>query len=247
MTSSRPGERVSSQSAGSVCERPAGKRKPVITIDGPSAAGKTTVARELARCLGFRLVDTGAMYRAVALRVKEAGLGPEEGPAFRALLARITVELRGDRVLLDGRDVSDAIRTSEISELTSKLTALEAVRKKVTPIQRELAAGGGVVLEGRDTGSVVCPDAEVKFYLDASEEVRARRRLREVEARGNHRSLAEVQSELRERDRQDRSRQLAPLVIPEGAVVIDSTDKTIEAVVTEMREAVRRTGCSIGS
>lgn len=219
----------------------------MITIDGPAGVGKSTVARELARRLGFRFVDTGAMYRAVALRVKEAGLPPEDGSELQALLDRTTVELREDRVLLDGRDVSEAIRTPEVGELTSRLTTLPAVRQKVTPIQRRLAAAGGVVLEGRDTGSVVCPDAEVKFYLGASEEVRARRRTRELQARGTRRSLAEVREEIGQRDRQDRDRELAPLVVPDGAIVIDSTEKSVDQVVALMWAEVGRLRCSTGS
>jgi len=219
----------------------------VITIDGPAGAGKSTVARELAKRLGFRVVDTGGMYRAVALRVKEAGLPPEESPELEALLDRTTVELGDDRVLLDGRDVTEAIRNSEVGELTSRLTTLRAVRQKVTPIQRRLAAGGGVVLEGRDTGSVVCPDAEVKFYLHASEEVRARRRVRELEGRGSRRSLAEVLEEIAQRDRQDTMRELAPLVVPEGAIVIDSTGKSVAQVVKLMLTEVRRIQCSTRS
>jgi len=219
----------------------------VITIDGPAGAGKSTVARELAKRLGFRVVDTGGMYRAVALRVKEAGLPPEENPELEALLDRTTVELGDDRVLLDGRDVTEAIRNSEVGELTSRLTTLRAVRQKVTPIQRRLAAAGGVVLEGRDTGSVVCPDAEVKFYLHASEEVRARRRVRELEAWGRGRPLGEVREEIAQRDRQDTMRELAPLVVPEGAIVIDSTGKSVAQVVKLMLTEVRRIQCSTRS
>jgi cytidylate kinase len=224
-----------------------GRRKPVITIDGPAGAGKSTVARELAKRLKFRLVDTGAMYRTLALRVKEAGLPPEEGPALQALLDRTTVEISGERILLDGRDVSEAIRSPEIGEITSRLTTLRAVREKVTPIQRRLAAGGGMVLEGRDTGSVVCPDAEVKFYLDASEAVRARRRMRELAARGRSARLAKVREEIAQRDRQDRSRKLAPLVVPDGAIVINSTAKSVEEVVELMLEEVERIQCSTRS
>lgn len=236
---------------GSLCDvrsrPPIRSRKPVVTIDGPAGAGKSTVARELAERLGFRLVDTGAMYRALALRVKEAGLAVEEGPELQVLLDRTTVELRGDQILLNGRDVSEAIRAAEVGELTSRLTTLRMVREKVTPIQRRWAAAGGVVLEGRDTGSVVCPDAEVKFYLDASEEVRARRRMRELEGRGIHRSLAQVRDEIGERDRQDMMRELAPLVVPEGAIVIDSTDNSVEQVVTLMLAEVERVRCFTGS
>lgn len=224
-----------------------GRRKPVITIDGPAGAGKSTVARELAKRLGFRLVDTGAMYRAFALRIKEAGLAPNAGPELEALLDRTSVELRGDRVLLDGRDVSEAIRAPEIGELTSRVTTLGVVRDKVTPIQRRLSAAGGVVLEGRDTGSVVCPNAELKFYLDASETARARRRVRELEARGTRRRLAQVREEIARRDRQDRRRELAPLVVPRGAIVIDSTGRSVAQVVKLMLAAARKLQCSTGS
>lgn len=219
----------------------------MITIDGPAGAGKSTVARELAKRLGFRLVDTGAMYRAFALRVKEAGLPPKAGPELDSLLDQTTVELRGERVLLNGRDVSKAIRTSEVSELTSRLTTLRVVRDKVTPLQRQLAAAGGVVLEGRDTGSMVCPDAEAKFYLDASESVRAQRRIRELEERGRRKSLAEVRDEIARRDRQDRGRKLAPLVVPTGAIMIDSTGKSVAQVVKLMLSEVRRIQCSTRS
>lgn len=224
-----------------------GRRKPVITIDGPAGAGKSTVARELAKQLRFRLVDTGAMYRAFALRVKDARLAPKAGPRLHALLDHTTVEFKGKRVLLNGKDVSGAIRTSEVGQLTSRLTTLPMVRDKVTPIQRRLAVAGGVVLEGRDTGSVVCPDAEVKFYLDASETVRARRRMRELEARGTRRRLAQVREEIARRDRQDRGRTLAPLVVPRGAIVIDSTGKSVAQVVKRMLAEVRRVQCSTPS
>ncbi|MFQ5828013.1 MAG: (d)CMP kinase [Candidatus Methylomirabilia bacterium] len=219
-------------------------REPVITIDGPAGAGKSTVARELARWLGFQLVDTGAMYRALALRVAEVGLDAKEGSALRALLDETVVELRNDRVFLNGRDVSEAIRAPEIGELTSRLTILASVREKLTPIQRRLAAHGGAVLEGRDTGSVVYPKAELKFYLDASEEVRARRRFGELEGRGISRPLTEVREEIARRDRQDRRRELAPMVIPEGAVVVDSTNLSINQVVETMQKEVQRIRCS---
>lgn len=187
------------------------------------------------------------MYRAFALRVKETGLPPKTGPELNSLLDQTTVELRGERVLLNGRDVSEAIRTSEVGELTSRLTTLRVVRDKVTPLQRQLAAAGGVVLEGRDTGSMVCPDAQVKFYLDASESVRARRRMRELEERGRRQSLAEVRIEIARRDRQDRGRKLTPLVVPKGAIVIDSTGKSVAQVVKLMLTEVRRIQCSTRS
>lgn len=223
------------------------RREPVITIDGPAGAGKSTAARELARQLGFRLVDTGAMYRALALRALEAGVEPSEGPELRTLLAESLLELRNGRILLNGRDISDEIRTPKIGALTSRLTTLPSVREKATPIQRELASGGGVVLEGRDTGSVVCPEADLKFFLDASQEVRVLRRMRDLEGRGTPRGLDEVTAELDARDRQDWSRELAPLVIPEGATVIDSTNLSVNQVVQHMLAEVERFRCSTRS
>ncbi len=193
-----------------------GRREPVITIDGPAGAGKSTAARALARRLGFRLLDTGAMYRALAWAVREAGLPPEDTPALRALLDQTLVVLDGDAVLVNGRDVTGEIRSPAIGELTSVLTMLRPVRDKITPGQRALAAPGGVVLEGRDTGSVVCPDAEVKFYLDATLEARARRRRDELAERGIAAELTTVREEVARRDRQDMGRAIAPLVRPTG-------------------------------
>jgi CMP/dCMP kinase len=224
-----------------------GRREPVITIDGPAGAGKSTAARALARRLGFRLLDTGAMYRALAWAVREARLPPEDGPALRALLERTTVGLEGDRVLVNGRDVTGEIRTPAIGELTSILTMLRPVRDKLTPVQRELAAGGGVVLEGRDTGSVVCPDAEVKFYLDATLEARARRRQEELAERGIVADLASVRDEVARRDRQDMGRAIAPLVRPPDAVVVDTTGLGEDEVLERLVDAVERARCSTRS
>jgi cytidylate kinase len=220
-----------------------GGREPVITIDGPAGAGKSTAARELARRLGFRLVDTGALYRGLAWAVRQAGLEAADTPALRALLERTSVELRGERVIVNGCDVTAEIRTPEMGEFTSRLTALRPVRDKMTPLQRALAAQGGVVLEGRDTGSVVWPSAEVKFYLDADLEIRARRRQEELRARGVEAELTAVREEVRRRDRQDRERDLAPLVRPEGAVTLDTTGLSISEVVDRMLRAVEQARC----
>ncbi len=224
-----------------------GRREPVITIDGPAGAGKSTAARELARRLGYRLLDTGAMYRALAWAVREAGIPAEDGPALRALLEQTTVELLEDRVLVNGKDVTGEIRTPEVGELTSLLTMLRPVRDKLTPVQRALAARGGVVLEGRDTGSVVCPDAEVKFYLDADLDARARRRQEELAERGVRLDLSAVRAEVARRDRQDRGRAIAPLVCPADAVVVDTTGLGEDVVVERLVEAVERARCSTRS
>ncbi len=224
-----------------------GRREPVITIDGPAGAGKSTAARALARRLGFRLLDTGAMYRALAWAVREAGLAPEDTPALRAVLDSTTVALEGDRVLVNGRDVTEEIRSPVIGELTSVLTMLRAVREKMTPMQRALAAEGGVVLEGRDTGSVVCPDADVKFYLDATLEARARRRREELAERGLALDLDLVREEVARRDRQDMGRAIAPLVRPADAVLVDTTGLDEAEVLERLMDAVERARCSTRS
>jgi CMP/dCMP kinase len=227
--------------------RPATRKGPVVTIDGPAGAGKSTVGRQLARRLGLDRVDTGALYRGLAWAVRRAGVSPCDGPDLRALVDRTRVELVGERVLVDGQDVTGEIRTPEISELTSRLTTLGPVRDKMTPLQRALAARGGVVLEGRDTGSVVWPEAEVKFYLDADLETRARRRQADLKAQGVLIELGEVTRDLARRDQQDMQRALAPLRKPEGAVVIDTSGLAVETVVDEMARNVEQVWCCTGS
>ena len=219
------------------------KRQPVVTIDGPAAAGKSTAARELARRLGFTLVDTGALYRALAWAVKEAGVAADDVPAVGKVLETTTVDLEGSRVIVNGRDITAQLRTPELGMLTSRLTRLQVVRDKLTPLQRRLARAGGVVLEGRDTGSVVCPEAEVKFYLDAELDERARRRREELAATGLPADYETVKAEVTQRDRQDMERDLAPLVRPEGALVLDSTALSPEAVVERMLDAVEQARC----
>ena len=219
------------------------RREPVITIDGPAGAGKSTTAREVARRLGFKLVDTGALYRGLAWALQQSGVSPEDEAGVSRVLARTTVELADGRVLVDGRDISTEIRSPAITRLTSTLTALRAVRDKMTPLQRSLAAAGGVVLEGRDTGSVVCPDAEVKVYLDADLAERARRRRDELAARGLPADYESVKADVAVRDRQDTERELAPLRKPPGAVLVDSTALSPEAVVLRILDAVEQARC----
>ena len=227
--------------------RAPGHRDPVVTIDGPAGAGKSTVARGLARRLGWNLVSTGALYRALAWAVREARVNIDDHKALQQLLDRTDVTLAGERVLVDGHDVTAFIRTPEISDLTSLLTKQRTVRDKMTPLQRALAARGRVVLEGRDTGSVVWPDAEVKFYLDADLETRARRRQVDLRAQGVDMDLAAVRADVAYRDRQDMGRALAPLVRPEGAVVVDSTALTLDEVVETMARTVEQAWCCTGS
>ena len=218
-------------------------REPIITIDGPAGAGKSTVARLLATRLGYRLLDTGGMYRALAWSVARAGIDPDDAPALARHLATVTVSVEDDRVFVNGRDVSDEIRSPEIGALTSRITALAPVRDKVTPLQRRLASGGGVVLEGRDTGTVVCPDAEIKFFLDASIETRAWRRQTELAAAGRTMPLEAVRDEIRVRDAQDRTRALAPLRKAEDAIELDTSERTPDEVVASMLDVVERHRC----
>jgi cytidylate kinase len=219
------------------------RRDIVITIDGPAGAGKSTVAAALARRLGFTLIDTGALYRGLAWAVQEAGVAPEDGPALRALLDRTDVRLEGSRVLVNGRDITAEIRTPAIGQLTSRLTMLAPVRDKMTPIQRALAAAGGAVLEGRDTGSVVWPAAEVKFYLDADLDTRARRRRDDLMKRGLDGDLDTVREDVARRDRQDMERALAPLVKPEGALVVDTTGRGVAEVVEMLLRVIEQARC----
>ena len=221
----------------------AGRREIVITIDGPAGAGKSTVAAALAGRLGYRLIDTGALYRGLAWAAREASVPIEDGPALRHLLDRTDVRLETGRVLVNGRDVTAEIRSPAVSQLTSRLTMLAPVRDKMTPIQRSLAAPGGAVLEGRDTGSVVWPEAEVKFYLDADLDTRARRRRAELAARGLGVDLETVRADIAQRDRQDAERALAPLMKPEGAVVVDTTGQGIAEVVDTLLRVVEQTRC----
>jgi len=215
-----------------------GPRGLVVTLDGPAGAGKTTVARLLAERLGYELIPTGAMYRALALSILRAGVSSEDAAALARHLAPIEVRLDHGRVLLDGVDVTREIRTQAVADATSTLSMRREVRDKVTPLQRRAAEPGGVVLEGRDTGTVVCPQADVKFFLTASLESRARRRHAELAAQGISADLDVVRDEIKDRDRQDTTRALAPLVKAPDAIEIDTSDLTIDAVVERTLAAV---------
>jgi CMP/dCMP kinase len=212
----------------------------IIAIDGPSGAGKGTVARAVARALEYRHVDTGAMYRAVAWQARANGLDLSDEGAVAALACRATFDLTGARIVIDGQDVSGAIRTPEIDVAAAAVARLPAVRRALVDRQRQLAAGGGVVVEGRDIGSVVFPAADVKIYLDASPDERARRRAHDPAHASRGGAVAEVATALAARDHQDRTRQASPLVAAPDAVVIDTTDLTIEDVVERVMRAIAR-------
>jgi CMP/dCMP kinase len=218
------------------------RSRPVVAIDGPGGAGKSTVARRLAEVLGFEYVNTGAMYRAVALAAREAGIDADDPEAERkldALLERTRIDFSGGQIMLNGRDVSAEIGTPELGEIASRLSMLGVVRERMLDLQRAAGARGGVVMEGRDIGSVVFPDADVKFFLDASPEVRAERRWRELAAHGIEISREQVLAQLQERDRRDSGRELAPLRPAPDAEVIDASRMSIEEVVRLMAERVR--------
>ena len=204
----------------------------IIAIDGPSAAGKSTLAKRLAKDLGFTYLDTGAMYRALALKVLSEGIDISNDAALPELINRTEIDLAETggklKVLLDGEDVSEKIRTPEVSQMASKTSALKVVRHWMLVLQRALGKRGNVVAEGRDIGTVVFPDAEVKIYLDASVQERARRRVEELRKAGRQVSLDETLREMGERDKRDSERDLAPLRKANDAIAIDSTSLDAE-------------------
>ena len=212
----------------------------VIAIDGPSGAGKGTLARAVAAALGYRHVDTGAMYRAVAWKAVHEGVALDDEEGVAALAHRAALESGSGQVVIDGHDVTRAIRTPEIDKAAANVARLPRVREVLVARQRALGAHRAVVMEGRDIGSVVFPDADVKVYLDASAEERARRRAGDpAHTGGKQGSLAGVQSDLQARDKSDSERPVAPLTLAEDAVYIDTTGMPIERVVDRVMDIVR--------
>lgn len=211
----------------------------IVTIDGPSGVGKSTVTKALAARLGFEYLDTGAMYRAAALAMLRRGIPLEEAAAVAAALPDVHIEMPPGRVLLDGEDVSAAIRTPDVSQGASKVAVIPAVRHFLAAEQRRIAAGRNVVCEGRDQGSFVFPGAERKFFLVADPRVRAERRAAELTAKGQPTTAEEVFAHQEERDRRDAERDLAPMRPAPDAVVVDTTHLTTEQVIALLEERIR--------
>ncbi len=228
------------------------QRNLTITIDGPSGSGKSTAARALAKRLGYLYLDTGAMYRAIALQALRKGVGLDDRRALTRLAGRSRVSFRVDpghrvRVLLEGRDVSEMIRRPDVSEAASRIATIPGVRRALVRQQRLIGVWGRVVAEGRDTGTVVFPRADLKFFLSASAAERASRRWNDLRRAGHAEPRSRVLQDLGRRDRRDRLRAASPLRLAKGAIRIDNTDLQYSQVVDKILDYVRRihnsTGC----
>jgi cytidylate kinase len=217
----------------------------VIAIDGPAGAGKSSASRGLARRLGFAYVDTGAMYRGVGVLAHEQGIAFDDDVALAALCAGLVFEIRGEQLVANGRDLSTVIRRRDAGDLASRVSTRPVVRERLVALQRALGAKGRVVMEGRDIGTVVFPDAPLKFFLTADPMVRAERRALELAARGETVDVAELGRELAERDRRDQARATAPLRPADDALVLDTSALGLDAVIAQM-EHVARERLSLG-
>ena len=218
-------------------------RKLVIAIDGPAGSGKSTIAARLAKKFGYINLESGAMYRALALKALERATGLDDEEALRQLAEQTHIELiptsEGNSVLLDGRDVSQRIREADVTAAASRVSVHPSVRRIMVARQRTMGAQGGVVMEGRDIGTVVFPDADVKIFLDADAAVRAERRLLQNTATAASRDAQRVMAEIADRDRRDQTRAASPLVAAPDAVPLDTTQKSIDEVVAEIEDIVR--------
>lgn len=215
----------------------------IVAIDGPSGAGKSSLAKRIAKELGFTYLDTGAIYRALALKILRRGVDLNDTAALSAIVVDTDIDLRGRNgqllVFLDGEDVSASIRTPEVSQMASKASAIAMVRHRLLDLQRDLGRRGNVVAEGRDIGTVVFPDAQVKIYLDASIGERARRRCDELRAAGREVSLDETMIEMEERDKRDSERDIAPLRRADDAFALDSSGLTADEVAEKVLQLIK--------
>lgn len=222
-----------------------------IAIDGPAGAGKSTIARLAAKRLGFVYVDTGAMYRAIALYFFRKGIRPEDVQTIASLVQGAEITIRyvdgTQQVILNGEDVSGQIRTEEVGNMASATSAIPAVRAHLLELQRNLAASANVIMDGRDIGTCILPDADVKIFLTASTSVRAMRRYRELQEKGMMCNLEEIEQDIIERDARDMNRETAPLKQAEDAMLLDSSDMTLEQVVQAILEAAFSRGLAPGS
>ncbi|MFQ3650117.1 MAG: (d)CMP kinase [Gemmataceae bacterium] len=213
----------------------------IVTIDGPSGVGKSTAARKLAERLGFRFLDTGAMYRALALFAHQQGVSWEDDTALSQLLSHFDLQMQpGGVILLGDRVVTDAIRTPDISQGASRVAVRPVVRERLAQLQRQLAQHGRIVCEGRDQGTVVFPQAQCKFFLTADLEVRVERRARELEQRGQNVDREQLRQEMAQRDERDSSRAVGALQRADDAILIDSSNLSCEEVLQQMETEVRR-------
>ncbi len=217
--------------------------KLVIAIDGPSGSGKSTVGKAIARQLGYLYIDSGAVYRAVGRKALDTNTPLEDAASVARLARQASIKLEGDpdhlRVFLDGRDVSEQVRLPDASHASSVVATIPEVREAVVEKLREMARAGGVVMDGRDIGTKVFPDAQVKLFLDASLDVRARRRCEEERERGRDVTVEQIRAELEARDRRDRERTATPLVKAPDAVFIDTSDLPLDAVIERVLEIAR--------
>ena len=215
-----------------------------VAIDGPAGAGKSTMARAVAKELGFVYVDTGAIYRSVGYYITICGIGPKDVDGVTRLLDDINIEIKYNEdgkqcMILNGRDISDEIRTAEMGECASKLSTLKVVRDYLLDVQRELAATQNVVMDGRDIGTVVLPNAQVKIYMTASAEVRAERRLKEFREKGDTKStFNSVLQEIKQRDDRDMNREIAPLKQAKDAVLLDTSDLSIDESIQALKRII---------
>jgi len=210
----------------------------VITIDGPAGAGKSTVGKELSKRLSYIYLDTGALYRAIAYQLRRNNITEDDKDQIKDLCLKININLKNQegymRVFVNDEDITDKIRTEDLGLLASKISALPVVRETLFHVQRTAGKNGGIIAEGRDMGTVIFPDADIKFFLDASVKERVRRRYQELTMHGYFVDYQEVERDLIRRDKQDRERKVAPLIPSENAVIIDSTTMTADDVVEKM-------------